>query len=170
MRDGGVYTPSRSSWKDTHWMRRVKGFCNRRVYSWPRKTSQTRVSARDTNFTAKRPASVITRGVTTRINLVIAMQHKNTDRSDNRFRISWWLSPLFRMVLIPKNKILFRISNFLVFEQFPAYFKFKLGRDAQRNSFHRNYFVQKELGSNCWEIIPILPNGPESQPIRIFLG
>jgi hypothetical protein len=41
--------------------------------------------ARDTNFTAKRPASVITRSVTTRINLVIAMQHKNTDRPDNRF-------------------------------------------------------------------------------------
>jgi len=169
MRDGGLYTPSWSRWKDAHWMRRVKRFCNRRIYSWPRKTSQTRAWHK---FYSQKASKC---HYTQRNN----PNQPSHSHAAQEYRPTWQqiLNLMMTKSIISdgsdsqkKIKKLFRISNFLVFEQFPAYFTFKLGRDTHRNSFHRNYFVQKELGGNCWEIIPILPNGPELHPIRIFLG
>jgi hypothetical protein len=48
----------------------------------------TRIIARDSSVMAKRPASVDTHNIATRINLVIAMRYKNMNRLDSRFRIS----------------------------------------------------------------------------------
>jgi hypothetical protein len=44
------------------------------------------------------------------------------------------------------------------------------GNDAQglRRRFLHPDSINPQI--QCWEIIPILPNGPESQLIRIILG